>query len=101
MGRHPLWNGKTFVLQVTGAQGSFVSFRVLVSANSGGELFDLRCAVREELVTLLRTRHPEALPKVRTSDVSAVRLPRQEGARDTSSREEASSRSGVDGHRGR
>ena len=79
---HPLWNGGTFVLQVTDARNSFVSFRVLVSANSGGELFDLRCAVREELVGLLRREHPGALPQVRLTETRQVRLPRQEGARE-------------------
>jgi len=78
---HPLWNGKTYVLQVTDAKSSFVSFRVLVSANSGGELFDLRCAVREELVGVLRRDHPEALPKVRMASPQAVRVPQQDGHR--------------------
>ncbi|WP_328292337.1 mechanosensitive ion channel family protein [Kineococcus sp. NBC_00420] len=78
---HPLWNGQTYALQVTDARNSFVSFRVLVSANSGGELFDLRCAVREELVALLRREHPGALPKVRMDTPRAVHIPQQEGHR--------------------
>ncbi|WP_432564279.1 mechanosensitive ion channel family protein [Kineococcus sp. SYSU DK003] len=78
---HPLWNGETFVLQVTEARNSLVTLRVLVSANSGGELFDLRCAVREELVGLLRREHPEALPKVRLESPRAVSLPQQDGHR--------------------
>ncbi|WP_432490804.1 mechanosensitive ion channel family protein [Kineococcus gypseus] len=62
---HPLWNGQVFALQVTEARGSFVTFRVLVSADSSGSLYDLRCAVREELVGWLQREHPEALPRVR------------------------------------
>ncbi|WP_432515408.1 mechanosensitive ion channel family protein [Kineococcus sp. SYSU DK001] len=74
---HPLWNGQTFALQVTDARNSVLSFRVLVSANSGGELFDLRCAVREELVRVLRRDHPGALPKVRLESAPVVSLPHQ------------------------
>jgi len=75
---HPLFNGEVFVLQVTDAVDSAVRLRVLVSANSGGELFDLRCAVREELVTLLRRDHPEALPKVRLAPTQQIQLPQQD-----------------------
>ncbi|MCI2239237.1 mechanosensitive ion channel family protein [Paenibacillus sp. TRM 82003] len=82
---HPLWNGKALGLQVLDAKNSFVTFRVLVSANSGGQLFDLRCAVREELVGWLQREHPQALPRVRVE--TGTPLPRQApraGARDGS-----------------
>jgi small-conductance mechanosensitive channel len=78
---HPLWNGQTFVLQVTEAKNSLVTLRVLVSADSGGELFDLRCAVREELVGFLRRHHPDALPKVRLATPPPVHLPQQHDGR--------------------
>ncbi|NAZ85026.1 mechanosensitive ion channel family protein [Kineococcus indalonis] len=84
---HPLFNGEVLAVQVTDARGSFVSFRVLVSANSSGELFDLRCAVREEVVGLLQREHPEALPKVRVEGGGGAQLPRQgprEGSREGS-----------------
>jgi small-conductance mechanosensitive channel len=83
---HPLFNGEVFVLQVTDATNSAVRLRVLVSANSGGELFDLRCAVREELVGLLRREHPDALPKVRLAPTQVVQLPQQDGHRLSGSR---------------
>ncbi|WP_345712711.1 mechanosensitive ion channel family protein, partial [Kineococcus glutinatus] len=63
--RHPLWDSRAFVLQVTDATGSFVRLRALVSAADGPTLFDLRCAVREELVRWLRESAPQALPRVR------------------------------------
>ena len=63
--RQPLWDGRAFVLQVTDATGSFVRVRALVSAADGPALFDLRCAVREELVRWLRASAPQALPRVR------------------------------------
>lgn len=82
---HPLWNGQTYALQVTEARGSLVTLRVLVSANSGGELFDLRCAVREELVGFLRRDHPEALPRVRVTTPAPLNLPQQHDGRRSAS----------------
>jgi len=78
---HALWDGRVFGVQVTDATGSFVRLRVLVSACDGPRLFDLRCAVREELVTLLARRQPGALPRVRTAAaVEADRGERDGGA---------------------
>jgi small-conductance mechanosensitive channel len=62
-----LWDGDVSVLQTTEATGGWVRLRVLVSAVDGPTLFDLRCAVREHLVTWLRDNHPEALPRLRTN----------------------------------
>jgi hypothetical protein len=39
--------------------------RLLVSARSSGDLFDLRCAVRERMLAFLAAHHPEALPLLR------------------------------------
>lgn len=61
-----LWDGRVAVLQVTDAVNSFVRVRALVSGVDGPTVFDLRCHVREELVTWLRREHPESLPRVRT-----------------------------------
>ncbi|PRY15101.1 mechanosensitive ion channel family protein [Kineococcus rhizosphaerae] len=78
---HPLWNGQTYALQVTDARNSVLTVRILVSANSGGELFDLRCAVREEIVRVLRRDHPQALPAVRLETPRVAHLPHQQNAR--------------------
>jgi small-conductance mechanosensitive channel len=63
---HPLWDGRVVNLQVTGATGSLVRVRPLVSAADGSDAWDLRCAVREHLVEWVRTRYPQALPRMRT-----------------------------------
>lgn len=60
-----LWDGRTAVVQVTDATGGNVRVRVLVSAADSGKLWDLRCLVREELITFLRTAAPLALPTQR------------------------------------
>ncbi|MBT1002287.1 mechanosensitive ion channel family protein [Paenarthrobacter sp. DKR-5] len=60
-----LWDKRVGILQVTDATGGYVRVRILVSAADSGSLFDLRCLIRESLVTCLQTEHPEALPHTR------------------------------------
>jgi small-conductance mechanosensitive channel len=60
-----LWDGRTSVLQVTDATGGFVRIRVLVTAKDAPTLFDLRCYVRERLVSWLHENDPVALPRQR------------------------------------
>lgn len=63
---HPLWDGKTKVLQVIGANDKALELRALVSAQNAGDAWDLRCFVREELVKFVRENYPEALPTLRS-----------------------------------
>ncbi len=60
-----LWDGRVGIVQVTDAVGSFVRVRVLVSAVDAPTLWDLRCVVRERLVSWLQEHHPDALPRLR------------------------------------
>ncbi|HET6534387.1 MAG TPA: mechanosensitive ion channel domain-containing protein [Actinoplanes sp.] len=60
-----LWNGNVCVLQVTEAIGGMVRLRALVSADDAGALWDLRCLVRERLVTWVWENRPDALPRHR------------------------------------
>ncbi|WP_431875168.1 mechanosensitive ion channel family protein [Micromonospora marina] len=60
-----LWDGRVCVLQVTDATGGLVKVRALVSAADAGSLWDLRCLVREHLVTWVRDQRPTALPRLR------------------------------------
>ncbi len=59
------WNGETIVLQVTEAKQGAIELRALMSANSAGRAFDLRCEVREKMIDFLQREHPEALPTSR------------------------------------
>ncbi|MEW1956273.1 mechanosensitive ion channel domain-containing protein [Kineococcus sp. NPDC059986] len=80
---HGLFNGETFSVAVTETSPQGVTLRILVSADSGGDLFDLRCAVREDLVGFLQREHPDALPKLRLvspGPETAVRVPSQGSA---------------------
>jgi small-conductance mechanosensitive channel len=72
------WDGRVSVLQVTDAVHGNVHVRALVSAADAPTLWDLRCLVRERLVTWLRERHPEALPKTR-AEVGAEVQPQADG----------------------
>ncbi|MGW5853088.1 mechanosensitive ion channel domain-containing protein [Micrococcus sp. NPDC055215] len=56
-----LWDGKENAMQVTDAVGGMVRIRAVVSAKNSGELWDLRCLVREDLVAFLRQEHPEGI----------------------------------------
>jgi small-conductance mechanosensitive channel len=67
-----LWDGRVCVLQVTEAIGGAIRLRALVSANDAAALWDLRCLVRERLVTYVWEKHQDALPRVR-ADVDGHR----------------------------
>lgn len=61
LGSTDLWDGQSSSLQVTDAVAGHVRARVVVSARNSGELWDLRCLIREDLVNFLRTEHPYAV----------------------------------------
>jgi small-conductance mechanosensitive channel len=60
-----LWDGRVCVLQVTEAIGGMIRLRALVSAADAGSLWDLRCLVRERLVTWVFEHRQDALPRLR------------------------------------
>jgi small-conductance mechanosensitive channel len=66
----PLWDGQTLNLQVTEADDRGVELRALVSAANSGRLWDLRCALREQLIGFLQREYPQALPRRRQEAVS-------------------------------
>jgi hypothetical protein len=51
---HPLWDGRVCALQVLELDHVDVELRALVSARNAGQLFELRCAVRERMLGALR-----------------------------------------------
>jgi small-conductance mechanosensitive channel len=59
------WDGNLASLQVTDARETSIELRVLASARSSGETFDLRCEVREKLIDFLQKEIPSSLPRVR------------------------------------
>ena len=61
----PRWDRRVCVTQITETDKHTIEVRLLVSARNSGELFDLRCAVREGMLAFLDAHHPQALPRVR------------------------------------
>lgn len=57
-----LWDGRAGVLQVTDAVEGYVRVRILVTASDAPTLFDLRCLVREAMVTWMQQTMPAGLP---------------------------------------
>ncbi|MEN5433355.1 mechanosensitive ion channel domain-containing protein [Sphingobacterium faecium] len=62
---HPLWDGKVNVLQVTDLKERTMEIRCLMSCRNSGQAFDLRCYVREEMMSYIRTNFPDCLSKSR------------------------------------
>src|SRR5262249_11067598 len=65
------WDGKVLGLQVTDLKESTIELRVVVSARSSGDTFDLRCEIREKLIDFLQRELPGALPRRRQEVVPA------------------------------
>ncbi|HBS06109.1 MAG TPA: hypothetical protein DEA96_14170 [Leptospiraceae bacterium] len=61
----PLWNGEVCVVQVTEFMKDHMQLRILATANSSPETYDLRCFIREKLLEYLLENYPEALPRIR------------------------------------
>ncbi len=76
----PFWDGNLVKLQVTDADAVSMQLRVIASARSPGDAFDLRCEVREKLIDFLQKELPHALPRQRQQTL----MPPAE-TRDTSS----------------
>lgn len=64
-----LWDQQVVNLQVTDATPQALQVRILVSARTAGQAWDLRCEVREKMVVFLREQHAEALPLLRRVDL--------------------------------
>lgn len=62
-----LWDGKSAGLQVTDSTEQAMQLRAIMSAATSGTAWDLRCLVREKLVTFVQKNYPGSLPKVRTA----------------------------------
>ncbi len=60
-----LWDKRVNVLQVTDVKEHTMELRALMSASNSSQAFDLRCYVRENLVTFIQQNYPESLPKTR------------------------------------
>lgn len=60
-----LWDRDVANLQVTEASTDTITIRALMSARTSPRAWDLRCEIREKMLTWLRQEHPLALPRAR------------------------------------
>lgn len=65
----PEWDGRGSSVAVTDAVGGVVQVRFVVTAGDSGSLWDLRCAVREEIVRWAQSIAPVALPRTRVDRI--------------------------------
>ncbi|TDE16542.1 mechanosensitive ion channel family protein [Dyadobacter psychrotolerans] len=70
----PLWDGRSWALQVTDTQEQFMVVRALMSARSSSQAFDLRCIVREKMIEYIVAELPDALPVFRVEEVKNEKL---------------------------
>ena len=66
-----MWDGKVWGLQVTDTTDRTIQLRALMSASNSGQAWNLRCYVREKLISFLQTRYPQSLPKAR-AEISGI-----------------------------
>ncbi|HXK12070.1 MAG TPA: mechanosensitive ion channel family protein [Vicinamibacteria bacterium] len=62
-----LWNGELWNLQVTEAGERTMRLRILASAANSDDAWNIRCEIREKLITHLQEQYPWALPRIRTT----------------------------------
>ncbi|MGK8523968.1 mechanosensitive ion channel family protein [Nocardia asteroides] len=80
----PDWDGRDWSLQVTDSTPTNIVVRATMSAANADDAWNLRCAVREELLDWLGREHPHALPKISTAITDSVagdRTPAMAGSR--------------------
>ncbi len=61
------WDGRAWGLVVTDTTPTTIQVRALVTAKDAGDIWTLRCTVRERLIDWLRREHPYALPRINTA----------------------------------
>ena len=75
----PHWDGELWRVHVTDAGEQSVQVRALMSAANSNDAWELRCEVREKLVTYFQEHHPEALPRLRAELESPPTSPAPRG----------------------
>lgn len=60
-----LWDGQVATVQVTDSSDQAMQVRFLMSASNSTNNWDLRCAIREGLVTFIQENYPAQLPRLR------------------------------------
>ncbi|MBS4049240.1 MAG: mechanosensitive ion channel family protein [Alphaproteobacteria bacterium] len=75
----PQWDRRVVAVQVTDFKQATMEVRILASAGTAGQAFDLRCEIREKVIAFLQQEHPYALPRFRTEMPDTSRRSRESG----------------------
>lgn len=62
---HPLWDKRFWNLQVTDTTEKSMKLRVLATTADSSKGWDLRCDIREKMISYIQQNHPECLPRFR------------------------------------
>lgn len=68
----PYWNKKVGALEVTDIKETTMEIRCLVSANDAGNLWKLRCDLREKLIKYIVDNHHSCLAKTRNLSLNHI-----------------------------
>lgn len=61
----PDWDGRFFKLQVTDVTERTMQLRILCTAASSSQAFELRCHLRERMIDFMQRSYPQYLPRMR------------------------------------
>ncbi|WEO97981.1 mechanosensitive ion channel domain-containing protein [Streptomyces sp. FXJ1.172] len=77
----PAWDGRAYSLVVTDSTPNTLQVRALMTAKDSADIWTVRVAVREQMITWLVREHRYALPRVNTSAavLPPQRLPSPDG----------------------
>lgn len=64
-----LWDGRDVSIQVLDIAGDRATLRAAVSARNAGELWDLQCLVREDIIRFVSEEHPVAMNVMRIENL--------------------------------
>jgi small-conductance mechanosensitive channel len=65
LGLTELWDKRVNVVHVTDNKDSVLEVRLLISSGNAGNMWDLRCFVREKMIAFIRDNYPNSFPRTR------------------------------------
>lgn len=68
------WDRRLCITQVTETTAQAVQVRILVSTTNADKGWDLRCLVREELITFVQREYPQYLPRFRIAPENGTEI---------------------------
>lgn len=73
-----LWDGEVCVVQVTDCSERAMQVRALGSAGDSSRAWDLRCYLRENILSFINVHYPDSLPRIRATMSNEAEVERPE-----------------------